>query len=110
MQERPSLTVAVLVARPTEATWAADDKLRVEHDALLGAPGVLAGDLAILLALGARLLQTEAGADGAALLGDARAKTIGTREAIGAARLPVGLRLVRGARRRGTVARLGDVA
>lgn len=96
-QERPSLTVAALVARPTEATRAADDKLRIKYDALLGIFGVLAGDLAILLGLGTRLLKTKAGADGTTLLGDARAKSVGARKSTVAARLPIGLRLVRGA-------------
>lgn len=110
LQERPSLTFAVLIARPTKATRAADDKLRIEYDALLGALGILARDLAVLLGLGTRLLQAQAGTDRLALLGDARAEPIGARKPVGAARLSVGLRPVRGARRRRPGARLGDIA
>ena len=97
VQERPSLTVAVLVARPTEATRAADDKLRIKYDTLRGVFGVLAGYLAGLLGLGTRRRKAEAGADGATLLGVARAKPVGARKSIAAARLPVCLRLIRGA-------------
>jgi hypothetical protein len=104
------LTTTALVACPTEATWAADDKLRIQHDALLGVLRILAGDLAILLALGARLLQTEAGTDGPALLGDACAKAVGACEAVGTTRLPIRLRLVRGARCRRPAARFRDIA
>jgi hypothetical protein len=107
-QERPSLTIAVLVACPTEATWAADDKLRIQHDApLLGVPWTLVGDLSALLTLGA---QAKAGVEGPALLGDGCAKPVGAREAIGATRLLIRPRLVRGARCRRPAARFCDVA
>jgi hypothetical protein len=75
-----------------------------------GVSWILAGDLAVLLALGARLLQTEAGNGGPALLGDACAKAVGAREAVGATLLSIRLCLVRGARCRRFAPRFRDVA
>ena len=94
IQERSRLTIAVLAARPTRATRATEDKLK------MGVLEIMTRNLAIFLALGARLLHIKARADGLALLADACAELIGARESVGAARLSIGLLLVRGTRRR----------